>query len=275
MTLVQKVIGHAMEQEGVMEVAMAFPRGSRNYGLYREGVSDIDYTVLYLPYENDLYVRPPMKDRYVETEEFEYKLVDIRNILKILKTANLTALDFIWSEPDEWLTAVLGGFSKLDMKMFYALEWLISYNLKSFYLSHIGQVKKALYDYREKGHDYKRAKRLITASYLLWTLDVFHTHNSTMDSSDLMVLMHSAGKWDEYPSSFGSMGDMVRLKFDSDEQDFKEFESKVEKLLTYCEGRASAIPLADRVVLERTLEEVENVLVDALKDFYLEVDNNK
>lgn len=275
MTLVQKVIGHAMEQKEVMEVAMAFPRGSRNYGLYREGVSDIDFIVLFLPHENDLYVRPPMKDRYVETGEFEYKLVDIRNILKILKTANLTALDFIWSEPDEWLTAVLGGFSKLDMKMFHALEWIISYNLKSFYLSHIGQTKKALHEYREKGYNYKTSKRLITATYLLWSLNVFHQYNLTMESTDLMVLMHSAGKWDEYPSSFGSMGDMVRLKFDLGEDAFVEFVERVEELLVHCEDQTKYIPQNGAIAVENTLKEVENVLVDALKDFYSEVDNNK
>lgn len=274
MTLVQDVVAHAQAQEGVLGVAMAMPRGSKNYGLYREGVSDIDYTVVYLPYEHDLYVRQPSKDRYIETEHFEYKLVDIRNLLKILKTVNLTALDFIWAEPNEKETAILEGFEDLDMKMFLALEWIISYNLKSFYFSHISQTKKALHEYREKGHNYKTSKRLITASYLLWVLNTSHTHNLRMDSADFMVLMHSAGRWHEYPNPLGELGDLPRLKFDLGEEHFLEFVNRVDVLLTYCGDIVKTIPDSDKVVLRNTLEEVENVLVTDMRNFYYGIDKD-
>lgn len=274
MTLVQDVVSHAQSQYGVLEVAMAMPRGSKNYGLYRGGVSDIDYTVVYLPYEHDLYVRQPLKDRYIETDNFEYKLVDIRNLPKILKTANLTTLDFIWAEPNEEETAILEGFDNLDIKMFLALEWVISYNLKSFYFSHISQTKKALHEYREKGHNYKTSKRLITASYLLWVLNTVYAHSPAMDSADFMVLMHSAGKWHEYPNPLGELGDLSRLKFDLGEEHFLEFVNRVDVLLTYCEDIVKTIPDSDKVVLGNTLEEVENVLVASMRNFYYGVDNN-
>lgn len=274
MTLVQDVVAHAQAQESVLEVAMAMPRGSKNYGLYREGVSDIDYTVVYIPYEHDLYVRQPSKDRYIETEHFEYKLVDIRNLPKILKTANLTALDFIWAEPNEEETAILEGFDDLDTKMFHALEWVISYNLKSFYFSHISQTKKALHEYREKGHNYKTSKRLITASYLLWVLNTVYAHTTAMDSADFMVLMHSAGKWREYPNPLGELGDLSRLKFDLGEEHFLEFVNRVDALLTYCEDIVETIPDSDKVVLGNTLEEVENVLVASMRNFYYGIDKD-
>lgn len=274
MTLVQDVVSHAQSQYGVLEVAMAMPRGSKNYGLYREGVSDIDYTVVYLPYEHDLYVRQPLKDRYIETDNFEYKLVDIRNLLKVLKTANLTALDFIWAEPNEEETAILGGFDDLDIKVFHELEWVISYNLKSFYFSHISQTKKALHEYHEKGYDYKTSKRLITASYLLWVLNTFHTHNLSMDSTDFMVLMHSAGRWHEYPNQLGELGDLSRLKFDLGEEHFLVFVDRVEALLEHCEGIAKTVAKADMVAIENILKGVEDVLVASMRNFYYGVDNN-
>lgn len=93
-----KVQSHASQFTNVKEVLMVFSRGSLNYGLHQEGVSDRDYVVFFAPSFEQAVLGGVVRNRTVQLDEStEYELVDVRHLVNRFDKANFSSLDFLWA----------------------------------------------------------------------------------------------------------------------------------------------------------------------------------
>lgn len=154
-----EVVKHASQKEHVQTVLYVASHGSRNYGLYQEGESDRDYTVFFMPTQDKLLFTGPLRARQVVmSNEVEYKLFDVRNLLSNMDKANLSSVDFLWAKHEYVHPSAQPLFEWLHENSFYLLK---SRNVR-LSKAHMGQF----YSLQKKETEPK-PKALVQSFYFL------------------------------------------------------------------------------------------------------------
>lgn len=214
-----------------------FPFGSMNYGLFEDGISDVDTKAIYVPTYKELVFDRPISEVYSlppGNEHIEVK--DIRLMVDMWKKQNINFLEILFTDYD-WINP---KYSYLWANTFYMdRQNIAKYNLNYMANSICGQARGYIKDLK-KEYNPKKAMNLVRLQrtlekYLFLYLpfnqsisfDYFNNHYMTRENllkikhgeivltnSDFESLEHFFNICPTYNSSFG-LDDYNREIFDS------------------------------------------------------------
>ena len=75
-----------------------FAYGSMNYGIYIEGISDVDTKAILIPSFSDLILREPVSKEIHLANDEHCEVKDIRELVKMFKKQNINSLEILYTD---------------------------------------------------------------------------------------------------------------------------------------------------------------------------------
>ena len=154
-----------------------FPFGSMNYGLFEDGVSDIDTKAIYVPTYQELVFNEPISRKYTfkDTQE-QIEVKDLRLMVEMWKKQNINFLEILFTDY-AWINP---KYSYLWANTFYIdRKDIAMYNVNYMANSICGQARGYIKDLK-KEYNPKKAMNLVR---LQRTLEKYFFLSMSFDQS--------------------------------------------------------------------------------------------
>lgn len=252
--LLLEVRDNALNHSFVNTVVMVASRGSANYGLFTQGVSDLDFVCFYLPNRESLLLSQPKRNTSVKVNsDLEYELVDVRNLLPRLDKANISSLDFLWSKK-VYVNPLAYNLNEVLKSNAFPL---LKSRKRRLVLSHLGQANQRVLS---KPIEEVGGKTLVQTFYFLRAVSFLV---DVKKQERYFRLVSNANQWTK---DFGTP-DLMAVKFDATQEREKyKLYSSTKQLEEDLESRLPKMKEDVSLDLNPYYQSVKNELLKLLLD---------